>query len=136
MYPAEKIPTYNDLILWRMQMLRDALIDDSSMLHALMSHLCQLPMWPKMRQRSKYSAIVILQVIVPFVNPFIVINGQVRGNMRNYSPNTPHFPTMQPGLCADPSPVRNFKMDRFRGAWYVQKQTPSAFQTPDQTCAR
>ena len=89
-----------------------------------------------MRRSSRYSAIVLLQVIFPLVDPFIVINGQVRGNMRNYSPNTPHFPTMQPGFCANPSPVPNFDMESFKGAWYAQRQTPSAFQTPDQTCAR
>ena len=88
-----------------------------------------------MRWGSQYGAIVLLYVI-QLVKSFIVINGQVRGNMRNYSPNTPHFPTMQPGFCANPSPVSNFDMEKFKGNWYVQRHTPSAFQTPDMTCAR
>ena len=51
-----------------------------------------------MRRSSQYSAIVLLLYVIQLVEPFIVVNGQVRGNMRGYSPNTPHFPTMQPGM--------------------------------------
>ena len=61
---------------------------------------------------------------------------QVTGSLLRYSPNTPHYPTMRPGFCASPPAVANFDLRRFAGTWYVQRQTPSAFQTPDQTCAR